>query len=249
MSGIKIEEIENIKRGVSWSEIKNSMKQQGCPICIMVSQSIEKYFKFLLYEYALDATVQKKIQMSFGLCKNHTKLLKDSEIKLKSDGLNISVLYENVLKKELKILKQAENKIKETNAKLYSIVKKKADLSNYKKVITSEMQSKAGCLGCLNQKENESFYTHEIIRLYADQEFRERFEKYNVILCRRHFIFLVNESESKEAIEYFLKVQQQKISELYTQLTDFIEKHDHRLKSQMSDVERKSWERVLEYFG
>ena len=98
------DDIMRIKRGLSWIELKESLDTEGCPVCNTMFRAINKYFEFLLYEYALDASVHKKTLASFGMCNAHTYLLKEAEQKLKSDGLNISVLYETLFQKEEKLL-------------------------------------------------------------------------------------------------------------------------------------------------
>ncbi|MCL6098236.1 MAG: DUF6062 family protein [Bacteroidetes bacterium] len=87
MTPLEDDNISKMKRGLSWIELKESLKMDGCPVCNTMSRSIDKYFEFLLYEYALDASVHKKTLASFGMCNAHTYLLKEAEAKLKSDGL------------------------------------------------------------------------------------------------------------------------------------------------------------------
>lgn len=233
-------EISAIKRGLSWVELKESMNLDGCPVCSTMLRSLEKYFEFLLYEYVLDAAVHKKMLASFGMCNAHTYMLKKTEDKIKSDGLNISVLYETLLQKEIKLI----DKIIDTPLK-----NNKRSFSLYKKELLEELMAKGICPGCENQKHSESFYTHEIIRLYKDEEFRKLYEKNNVLLCKGHFLYLLNEAPDKEAIDYFAKVQRNKLDSLFSELTAFIEKHDYQSKTPITENEKKSWERLLEYTG
>ncbi len=251
MTPLELEDanISKMKRGLSWIELKESLKMDGCPVCNTMSRSIDKYFEFLLYEYALDASVHRKTLASFGMCNAHTYLLKEAEAKLKSDGLNISVLYETILQKEIKLLTKVEERELNESKKHFGKFGKRRDFVVYKKEILNELKSKGICPGCLHQKGSESFYTNEIVRLGKDQEFRNKFENERILLCRRHFLFLINEMEDKETMDYFVCVQIKKISRLQEQLSGFIEKHDYRLKSGMTEEEKKSWEIALEYFG
>lgn len=245
----EIDKTSWMKRGLSWVELKNSLDMGGCPVCNSMLRSIEKYFEFLLYEYALDATVHKKNLASFGMCNTHTYLLKEIEEKLKSDGLNISVLYETLFQKEERLLKKInEKKFVEEKSK-FTPFKKKKDFIEYKKEILSEIVPKGICPGCLQQRESESFYTHEILRLYTDAEFKSKYESEEIQLCRHHFLYLINEAENDDMIKYFVKVQRTKIELLHMQLKNFIQNHHYRLKDEMTEKEIKSWEIALEYFG
>ena len=101
---------DRIKRGLSWVELKKSLDIEGCPVCNTSLRSVEKYFEFMLYEYALDVSVHKKMLASMGMCNTHYSLLQEAESRLKSDGLNIAVLQETILQKEIKLLSKIEKK-------------------------------------------------------------------------------------------------------------------------------------------
>lgn len=242
-------DLEFIKRGLSWGELKKSLNKGGCPICNTMMRAIERYFEYLLYEYALDASVHKKTLASAGMCNAHTYLLKEVETKLKSDGLNISVLYETLFQKEERLLSEVSEKEFVKDGKYFAVLKKKNNFLSYKKEILSELAASGICPGCLQQKGSESYYTHEIIRLREDDEFKSKYENEKILLCRRHFLFVINEGEDIETIKYFVSVQKKKIRALHRQISRFIEKHDYRLKNRMTEDEKKSWEKALEYFG
>jgi hypothetical protein len=243
------DEIAQIKRGLSWVRLKESLNMNGCPICNTMLKSIDKYFDFLLYEYALDASVHKKMLASFGMCNAHTYLLKEAEAKLKSDGLNIAVLYETILQKEIKFLTVSqETKLKESK-KHFFISNKTHDFISYKNDILTKLNRIGICPGCQQQKLSESFYTHELLKLSMDEEFRNKYEHENILLCRMHFLFLINEMENNDTIGYFINVQRKKIIRLLELLSGFIMKHDYRLKNEMKEDEKISWEKALEYFG
>jgi len=241
--------IEQNTRGLSWIVLKYGLVTDGCPICYSVKLSMEKYFEFLLYESATDAAVHKKTIASFGMCNTHTYILKEIEEKLNSDGLNIAVLYETILQKEIKLLKKIDDIEIKKSKKLFFVTKNLREFDNYKKEIISELEAKGPCPGCEHQKQSENFYTHEILRLYKDSDFREKYENEKILLCRKHFLFLINESEDIDAIKYFVEMQKSKINCLYDKLSKFIEKHDYRLKNEITNDERNSWKLVLEYTG
>ena len=114
----EIDKTSWMKRGLSWVELKNSLDMGGCPVCNTMLRSIEKYFEFLLYEYALDATVHKKNLASFGMCNTHTYLLKEIEEKLKSDGFfkkkrdfSKKLTKKNLLKRRVNFLHSKRRKV------------------------------------------------------------------------------------------------------------------------------------------
>ncbi len=243
-------DIETIKRGLSWVEIKDAFESEGCPICYIMLKSIKKYFNSLLYEYVLDAGVHKKMIASLGLCNTHTYLLMEEEKKLHSDGLNIAALYETSLQKEIKVIQRVNKNVRGFNKKyLTKFFKSNNELNDYKKFFHAVMNVTGECIGCENQKHTESYYTHEMLRLWTDGEFQELFSGGEILLCRNHFLFLVNEAEKRETINYFVNEHIRKLDKLYSRLEEFIRKHDYRFKNEMTDDDRKSWKKLLEYFG
>ena len=101
----------------------------------------------------------------------------------------------------------------------------------------------------MHQKGSESFYIHEIIRLYQDEEFQKKYGNEKILLCRNHFLLLLNEADNAEVFDYFINLQLQKITVLQSKLAGFVAKHDYRLRKEMTEIEEKSWVKVLEYFG
>lgn len=241
--------VDHIKRGLSWVEIKKSLNVDGCPVCNTTLRAVEKYFEFMLYEYALDVSVHKKMLSSMGMCNTHTILLQEAEARLQSDGLNIAVLHETILQKEIKLLSGIEKNSTNDRKKNFLNFSKVEDFKDYQNEIISKFVVDGKCPGCIHQQGNELFYTHEIIRLYQDKEFRKGFENEKILICRNHFILLLKESPNKDELNYFMNVQRKKITNLHRQLTGFVAKHDYRLKKEMLDNECNSWTKVLEYLG
>lgn len=177
------------------------------------------------------------------------KLIQEAEIKLKSDGLNIAVLQETILQKELKLLSKIEKKEIVIKKKKFLNFSRAENFKGYKKEIISDLAAKGICPGCLHQKGSESFYIHEIIRLYKDEEFQKKYEDEKIMLCRNHFLLLLNEADGVEIFDYFINLQLHKITILQKQLAGFVAKHDYRLRKEMTGIEEKSWANVFEYFG
>jgi REP element-mobilizing transposase RayT len=242
------ENIKRIKRGLSWVKLKNALQQEGCFICTIVRNAIMKYFDNVLYEYALDASVHKKIISAMGLCNTHIHLLLEIE-KNKGDGLSAGSLFETTLRKEIRLIDEIEelppreDKNRTTNNQL-----KKA-LRGYKNKIKKTLTPAGKCIGCEQQNHTESFYTHETLRIWNDEEFQELYAREKIMLCRSHFINIIDEAENKEVIDYFISSQKNKLDSLNFLLSEFIRKHDYRFQKEITDEDRESWTKVLEYLG
>lgn len=241
MTQLEIDEIIKMKRGLGWIDLKEAIKANGCPVCFIMNKSLNKYFENLLHEFALDVTVHKKMIASMGMCNIHTWVLAEF-----TDKLGIATLFETTLSKEMKLLKRADE-LEENDFR--DDFKNKKKLEKHKKIMIEQLSAKGNCLACEHQKESESFYTHEILTLWSDEEFRKYYEKDNILLCRSHFLFLIEECGKKETIDYFLAVQRNKLDKINYQLSEFLRKHDYRFQKEMTDENRESLIKVLEYFG
>ena len=239
----KIEEnrIESFKRGLSWIELKEAFKNKGCPICFIMLENLRKYFDHLLYEDALSVPVHKKIIAGMGMCNTHTWVLAES-----TDKLGIGSLFETTLSKENKLLKRI-NEFEDKE--MLSDSRNKKKLNKDKKVIEGQLTAKGKCLACEHQEESELFSLHQLIIIWNDKEFREYYEDESVLLCRRHFQLLLQECDEKEIIDYFITIQKNKLNNLSYQYSEFMRKHDYRFQHEMTDKDKASLNRVLEYFG
>jgi hypothetical protein len=241
MTQLEDDEIIKMKRGLGWIDLKEAIKAEGCPICYIMNKSLMRYFENLLHEFALDVAVHKKMIAAMGMCNIHTWVFAEF-----SDKLGIASLFETTLHKEIKLLKRTSELGKN---ELPDDFKNKKKLEKHKKLINEQLSPKGYCLSCEHQRESESFYTHEILTLWSDDQFRKYYEKDDLLLCRSHFLFLVEECERKEIIDYYLATQRSKLDKINFQFSEFLRKHDYRFQNEMTDENRKSLTKVLEYFG
>ncbi len=241
MENLEENRIASFKRGLSWIELKEAFKNEGCPICFIMLEHLNKYFDHLLYEEALSVSVHKKMIAGMGLCNTHTWVLAKS-----TDKLGIGSLFQTTLSKEIKLLKRINEF--ECN-ELLSSSRNKKKLDKDKKVIEGQLTAKGKCLACEHQEESEIFYLHQLLIIWNDKEFREYYENENVLLCRKHFQLLLQESDDEENMNYFITIQKNKIDNLSYQYSEFMRKHDYRFQHEMTDKDKASLNRVLEYFG
>ncbi|MHB1687151.1 MAG: DUF6062 family protein [Ignavibacteriaceae bacterium] len=247
MGLVEDDDITRIKRSLSWVQLSDAFKEEGCPICGLMEKSIKKYFDFLLYEYVLDASVHKKLIEAYGLCNTHTWQLKEAELKQYSDGFGVATILETTLHKEIRALDSIDE-IKYIPNERFAFKRRKG-IREYIRKITEKLTPQKECIGCMQQKHTESYYTHEMIRISEDKEFQKLYEDGKILLCRPHFVFLINEITEKHKIDYFIQQQKIKLSKLSKDIGEFIRKHYYRFKNEMTEEDRKSWIKLLEHLG
>ena len=242
-------EIKVMKRGMGWVDLEKSLIEKGCPVCNSAERAVAKYFDFMLFEYANDVSTHKKMLASMGMCAVHSGMLKTAEAKLKSDGLNIAVLYETVIQREEKLLADIEKIADGNNKDSKFYFGKKGAFNSFKQNILKHIVSKGKCPGCENQNGAESFQIHNLLKIWPDEQFRKLYENNDVLLCRNHFLYLIKECANKEAYSYYLEVQKDKIARLHKLVNAFIAKHAADVKENPTAAEKDAWHKILEYTG
>ena len=165
------------------------------------------------------------------------------------DGFGIATLFETTLSKEQKLTDEINAiKLKKRNKHLVNF-KSNNELQEYKVKVFNTLKPKTDCIGCSHQKDTESFFTHEMLRIYQNEEFRLLFENENVLLCRLHFIYTLTKAAEREAMNYFIEAQRIKLERLSFLVSEFIRKHDYRFQKELNNNDIKSWTKLLEYFG
>ncbi len=236
---------------ILWIKIEESLKNEGCPICFIMSRSIRHYLESLLYEYVLDVGVRKKLHKSVGFCTNHAYMLLNIIKRLNDDGSKIAILYETILGEEIKKLealrRESKNKFK-LKRNFWAKFSRKEKFEN----ILDKLNPTGECPACFQERSTESLYIDEFYNQNERKEFRSLFESENVFLCRSHFIEILKrcvEKGDQEAFDYFADVQISKLKKLLDDMVKFIDKHDYRHKGTFEDNELKSWRMALEYFS
>jgi hypothetical protein len=244
------EELNIIKRGLSWVFLKKALLKTGCPICMVMEEALTKYLESILYEYALDGSVHSKMIKSFGLCNIHTWKLKEAEESLNSDGLSVASVMETTLNKEIKILNSLSS-IEPDNDKVnkFHLFKRANPVKKFIDSAIIKLSPTEACAACGHQIHTESFYAHELIRLSKDAEFKALYENQNILMCRIHFNMLIKELLSEDQIHYFVGAQQTKLEKLSHSISEFIRKHDYRLIKKLNDEDKNSWMILLEHLG
>jgi len=84
---------------LSYFELVDAFSKDGCPICFLIKDKVEKYFDNLLYENVNDIPFREKFRKNYGFCTLHSyKLLSYN------DALAVSILYKDLLGNVIKNL-------------------------------------------------------------------------------------------------------------------------------------------------
>lgn len=234
MTDLKIEDdMTRAKRGITWVRLSEALRREGCPICIQLMNSEEKYILDILYEYVLDVGVRKKLHEKHGLCSRHAQLAINSEQKLNSDGLHLATMFETVLEESIHLIDEEINSFRENYSK--RVQRRKA----------SKLSDISDCFICDHINEMErNFIT--IFKYYSfDSELHDIYSDSESIICYRHLDKVFEAGSDLWVIEK----TNEKLKELIKNLKSFIQNHNHDRRSKFSEAEIKSWIRAVNFFS
>ena len=219
----KIKSEDNYGVNLSTIDLLKVFKQEGCPVCKLVKQTIDRYFDSMLYEFVNDPGVRDSIRKSLGYCKEHTaQILKVAENNFYAFGL--SIIVEDLTNE---VLKRYEN--------IYEAANKR------KKV---EQSDNSQCPACLHQRDFEQIYISELSRWIADETFLNEFKKSGG-LCIKHLIDISRIIKNKRDLKRLFEFHITQLKELQEDLNNFIKKHDYRNKEIITVEEATAFKKAL----
>jgi len=77
---------------MTYFNLLDASKEEGCPICCLLKKSMNKLLEELLYERVTDAGVRKEMRESLGFCALHAWQLQKC-----GDGFGASIIYEDLV--------------------------------------------------------------------------------------------------------------------------------------------------------
>jgi len=77
-----------MRKHITYYKLKEALTRQGCPICRLAEDAVNKFFEALFYEYVNDPHVHKEIIHSGGFCKTHIHHLFNF-----ADNLGASIIF------------------------------------------------------------------------------------------------------------------------------------------------------------
>ncbi len=60
-----------MSRHISFYEVKGALGQEGCPICRLTADVVERYLDFMLWERVTDPDLRREVRQARGFCRDH----------------------------------------------------------------------------------------------------------------------------------------------------------------------------------
>lgn len=98
---------------IAVANLKETMKEPGCPICSLERKAARKTADGFLYEHMMDPAAREEALSAYGFCPPHTRLMAAAELASTGEPQGINMLYETLNRRVSGELKawQAQNRL------------------------------------------------------------------------------------------------------------------------------------------
>lgn len=207
----------------SFHELLEAFKKEGCPLCRVVTFSIDSYFESMLYESVNDPKVRSDLRKSLGYCIKHSLQLK-KVVEKTYNKFGVSIIIKDVTKELIKKLDKLS----------------KLSLKEFKKnTIISH-----NCPACVHQQSYENSYYLEILSNLENKRFFNKFLESDG-LCLNHSLTLLKMIKDSKIRNKIIENQKIKLSKINKDLEAFIEKHSYQNKEKITLNEANAFEKAI----
>ncbi len=227
---ICLEKAVSGKKHSLYYTVLENFQEQGCSICYLLVESLERYLRGLLCDSVNDPGMRAVLIKAKGFCNSHAWRLKDI-----GDGLGTAIIYKDIL---THLLAQVETvSVKELSQSIERTAKGG--------MLRSAKKTTGSCPACFFLQGNEERSLDVLTENIDDEQFSSAYESSDG-LCLPHFLKAVKTVKDKEQRDFLIRVQTDKMEILSGELSEFIEKHDYRFSGEGYGKEADSWVRAIE---
>ena len=220
------------------AEIQRAVSGEGCPICSICNEHLQRYyFWFLVESYADGSAVGKYIDY-WGFCAEHTKML--AEI---GPVWQKSAIYRYIIDAHLPKMEKLIDDLR--IAQGGDIIRKGLVRRHLKKDV-KEVISRGACIFCESTDRTAFYYVRMFLRALEDPEIRQLYQKSDG-LCMQHFFWTLKNIDPKNAPGMIDVVRKQidLLRELKTDFQEFFRKADYRFSKEPRGMEQTTWVRAV----
>jgi hypothetical protein len=223
-------------------EFRQACQQKGCPFCTLAQQHTRRYLSRLLYEYTLAPDIHQRLAQARGLCNPHAWLLQYIAHAEQPDGVGVALFYGSVAERLHSDLQACLSSARSSHAR-------RAGGSSLASRLWNCLQTEETCLACERQAESERYALTQFLQDLHDsgeEEGLARLYRDSAGACLPHFLALLHESPSEQAVLWLAQTQIDKTARLAAQLQEFVRKRSLPFQNDPMGEERDSWVRVIE---
>lgn len=230
-----------MSRHISFHEVKGALAQEGCPICRLTAEVVERHLDFMLWERVTDPDLRREVRQARGFCREHTWALVRA-----GASLGIAILLQDVLQDLCTVLEnnasQQTGRARRSRRGLRGLggARPAEDVIN---ALSSQLEPQDGqrCPACVQRQMMEDIYLDVLLDNLVGQDNLATAYQSSDGLCLPHFRYAVHRAHSQEILDALLRTQLTIWHRLVQQLSEVIRKHDYRFQAEAWGEEAGAW--------
>mgnify|MGYP001485357594 CR=1 FL=1 len=215
-------------------EMKESLSQAGCPVCLMTGEAMDSFIEGILYDKISDHGFRDALVKSRGFCPKHAWRLQ-----AEGNPLAHTLIYVHFLEELL----LAGDFLPETDDEpAVSIAPR--DM----KAVLKTLKAEAACPLCVYQEELEERYIRSLLNFLQDSGFSAKYAASSGV-CRPHFLRIQKMFCPRDIKRLIVKVFFCTAQALFLELEEIKRKADYRFTTEAAGTERDAWVRAVGFWN
>ena len=194
------------------ADFRRAAASEGCPFCALITETTQRYLRFLLKESVLAPQIHQQLAASRGFCRAHAWLLE-------SEGDGVAILYGTVLQ-------TLRHELSEGLAQAASPAKRRwrgKPLAPLGTSLRDQLSPKGSCLVCEHQAQSTAFALGQLVEELNEGESEGALAPlYQATpgACLPHFLHLLELAVNDSTARWLAETQLQHITVLEAQLDE-----------------------------
>lgn len=226
-----------------YHELRESLETPGCAICRLVVKAVKRFAAGVVYECANDHGVQQDVLLARGWCNLHAWQLSDQT----GAAFDVAILYRSTLRTMLQTLEsyEAQPLQGDQNGPMAWLRAAVGSAQAGQTAALAEALAPEGpCPACRLRAQTEKAYLEILLQHIGDADISTRFQQSGG-LCWPHFRLTLEQKPTTMQLQALIGLQRAATEHLYTELQEFIRKHDYRYQDEPMTTEGNVWLRVV----
>ena len=225
----------------SYYDLRDALKESGCPMCRARRAALERYMDGLIYEKVNDAGVRKAVRQSRGFCERHAW-----DLVRHGAALGVAILTRDVVRELLSIMRSGHFK----GPGSWSVTRlREAVDSRQPRSATAELVAALGpqgpCPACKHEAEIDHALASSFVEnLHGPEGLLEAYRQSDGF-CLPHVRQVLARVPDEATYAAILEVQLAHWSQLEAELSELVRKSDYRFADEEVGDEGTSWLRAI----
>lgn len=221
-------------------KLLDACREQGCPICRLEQQGVERYLDTRFYEDVNAPEWRDRLRASLGFCREHAWLAVDRRL---GDALGFTIIYRDVVNN---VLNRLNNRLPARTSRRWTSLLRRVP-EEAQKLIEKMLYAftpRKHCPVCEYRDE----LTHTILSVFVEEletpPMNDALQASDG-LCLPHLRLALEHAKDPSVCEKLLTVHREKLESLRAELAEFIRKSDYQFMEEGFGSEGDAWRRAI----